>query len=314
MIDAYDRKVLRQIAGHVANPGMLVQFAKLLGRPLAMTLDSARCSKNPLLCKVQSTINTALSTGIKKIMLTSGKLASDQQILRHYQTQQVYIRTLADIKDLRLEHIDVVANSYRRSNALSVGIEGAVMGAAATVAEGSFMGLVTVPAIVAADVSLALVLLSRSVCQIGATYGYSAQSSLNLPHFMAALAPQQSLPKETYFVGKSMALQAIYQSKQFLLCNAGRILDERLLQKEAPQLLKLLNYVLNKLGVLVTEKELGMLLPAAGAILNSSANIIFQKMGHQTAQDYFRILFLEDKYSPEIIRDILQREVEQLRR
>lgn len=314
MLDSYDRKVLRQIAEHVVKPGALVSIVELLGRPMETVLAAARCSKNPVIQKVQSTIATGLTMGIKKMLQASGQLANDQQILQRYQTQRIYIRTLSDIKDLRLKYIDLVADGYQISSALSVGIEGAVMGAAAAVAEGTLMGAVAVPTIVAADVSLSMALLTRNVCQIGATYGYSAQNPLNLPHFMAALTPHQSLPNESYFVGKAMALQAIYQSKQFLLYNAGRIFDERLLEREAPQLLRLLYYVLQKLGILVTEKELGMLLPAAGAAFNGGVNVVFQKMGHQRAKDYFRILFLEDKYGPEVVMNILQREVNQLRR
>ncbi len=313
MLDSYDRKVLRQIAEHIARPGGLVKVVELLGRPMETALAAARYSENPVIQKVQSLITNGITMGIKQMVQSSGKLADDQQILRSYQMQQIYIGTLANIKDLRLEYIDSVADSYKLSSVLSVGIEGAVMGSAVALAEGTFAGTVAVPAIVAADVSLSLALLSRSVCQIGATYGYSAQNPLNLPHFMAALVPHQSLPNESYFAGKSMALQAIYQSKQFLLYNAGRIFDERLLEREAPQLLKLLYYVLQRLGILITEKELGMLLPAAGALLNGGVNVVFQKLGHQTAKDYFRILFLEDKYGTEVVMDILQREINCLR-
>ena len=314
MLDSYDRKVLRQIAEHVVKPGALVKIVELLGRPMETALAAARYSKNPIIQKVQSTIANGITVGIKKMLQASGKSANDQQILQSYQTQQIYIRTLSDIKDLHLEYIDSVAEGYQLSNALSVGVEGAAMGAAAALAVGTLVGAVAVPTIVAADVSLSLALLSRNVCQIGATYGYSAQNPLNLPHFIAALAPHQSLPNESYFVGKSMALQAIYQSKQFLLYNAGRIFDEQLLGREAPQLLRLLYYVLQKLGILVTEKELAMLLPVAGATLNGGVNVVFQKMGHQTAKDYFRILFLEDKYGQEVVMNILQTEVNQLRR
>lgn len=312
MLDSYDRKVLQQIAKHVVNSGVLVKMVEILGRPMETTLAMVRHSKNPVIQSVQSIISTGVTMGIKKMLQESGKLANDRQILYNYQSKQIYIQTLSDIKDLRLEYIDSVVDSYQASNAMSVGMEGAVMGAATALAEGTIVGAVAVPVIVAADVSLSLALLSRNVCQIGATYGYSAQNPLNLPHFMAALAPHQSLPNESYFVGKSMALQAIYQSKQFLLYKAGRIFDERLLGREAPQLLKILYYVLQRLGILITEKELGMLLPAAGSLLNGGINVVFQKMGHRTAMDYFRILFLEDKYGSEIVRNILQMEINRL--
>jgi hypothetical protein len=188
------------------------------------------------------------------------------------------------------------------------------MGAATAIAEGTFVGMIAVPTLVAADVSLSLALLSRSVCQIAATYGYSPQNPLNLPHLLAALVPHQSLSDESYFAGKGLAVQAVIQSKQVLLNNAGHVLEERLLKQQAPQLLRLLTYVLQRLGLFITEKELLLLLPVAGALLNSGTNLLFQQLGQRTAKDYFRLLFLEEQYGREMIQDLLTIEIENLRR
>ncbi|MBU2699658.1 hypothetical protein Ga0466249_000739 [Sporomusaceae bacterium BoRhaA] len=313
MLDAYDQKVLQQVAKHIVEPGALVKLAKLWGRPSENILVRGRFSKNILFQKVQSIITSGIADGVKTMLKTAGQLANDKQILRQYHRKQIYIRTLSDIKDLRLEHIDAVADSYTMDNVLCVGTEGVVLGGAATFASGTVLGVVTVPAIVVADASLSFGILSRNVCQIGATYGYSVENPLNMPHFMAALSPHQDLADESYFMGKSMAVEAIYQSKQFLLSHTGRLFDERLLKSEAPQLLRLLYYVLQRLGMVITEKELAMLLPIAGAVLNGGVNVVFQKMGQQVAKDYFRMLFLEDKYDQETIRNFLQVEVSRLR-
>jgi hypothetical protein len=313
MLDAYDQKVLQQVAKHIVEPGALVKLAKLWGRPSENILVRGRFSKNLLFQKVQTIITSGIADGVKTMLKTAGQLANDKQILRQYHRKQIYIRTLSDIKDLRLEHIDAVADSYTMDNVLCVGTEGVVLGGAATFASGTVLGVVTVPAIVVADASLSFGILSRNVCQIGATYGYSVENPLNMPHFMAALSPHQNLADESYFMGKSMAVEAIYQSKQFLLSHTGRLFDERLLKSEAPQLLRLLYYVLQRLGMVITEKELAMLLPAAGAVLNGGINVTFQKMGQQVAKDYFRMLFLENKYDQETIRNLLQAEVNRLR-
>jgi hypothetical protein len=313
MLDAYDQKVLQQVAKHIVEPGALIKLAGLWGRPLEGFLVRGRFLKNPLVQKVQTIITSGIADGIKTMLKTAGQLANDKQILRQYHRKQIYIRTLSDIKDLRLEHIDAVADSYTMDNVLCVGTEGVVLGGAATFASGTVLGVVTVPAIVVADASLSFGILSRNVCQIGATYGYSVENPLNMPHFMAALVPHQDLADESYFMGKSMAVEAIYQSKQFLLSHTGRLFDERLLKSEAPKLLRLLYYVLQRLGMVITEKELAMLLPIAGAVLNGSVNMAFQKMGQQVAKDYFRMLFLEDKYDQETIRNLLQAEVSRLR-
>jgi hypothetical protein len=58
---------------------------------------------------------------------------------------------------------------------------------------------------------------------------------------------------------------------------------------------------------------LGVLVPVAGAILNSSINIAFQQVGHQTAQDYFRRLVLEDRYGEELVAYAIQQEVRALK-
>lgn len=313
MLDAYDQKVLQQVAKHIVEPGALVKLAGLWGRPLENFSARGRFFKNPFVQKVETIITSGIADGVKTMLKTAGQLANDKQILRQYHHKQIYIRTLSDIKDLRLEHVDAVADSYTMDNVLFVGMEGAVLGGATTLASGTALGVVTVPAIVAADVSLSFGILSRNVCQIGATYGYSVENPLNMPHFMAALAPHQDLAEESYYMGKSMAVEAIYQSKQFLLSHTGRLFDERLLKSEAPQLLRLLYYVLQRLGMIITEKELALLLPAAGAVLNGSVNVVFQKLGQQVAKDYFRMLFLEDKYDQETIRNLLQAEVSRLR-
>jgi hypothetical protein len=52
-----------------------------------------------------------------------------------------------------------------------------------------------------------------------------------------------------------------------------------------------------------------LLVPIAGAVLNSSLNVAFQQVGHQTAKDYFRRLLLEDRYGEEIVAYALQQEM-----
>src|SRR4029078_9583843 len=62
------------------------------------------------------------------------------------------------------------------------------------------------------------------------------------------------------------------------------------------------------------EKELGLLVPIAGALLNSSINLSFQQLGHQTAQDYFRRLPLEERYGEELVAYAIAQEIEALHR
>src|SRR5438477_206411 len=46
-----------------------------------------------------------------------------------------------------------------------------------------------------------------------------------------------------------------------------------------------------------------------GAVLNSSINLAFQQVGHQTAKDYFRRMLLEDRYGEDLVAYAIQQEV-----
>jgi hypothetical protein len=78
-------------------------------------------------------------------------------------------------------------------------------------------------------------------------------------------------------------------------------------------MIRLISYVTDRLGVAVTQKELGILVPVAGAILNSSINLAFQQVGHQTAQDYFRRVLLEERYGDELVSFAITQEMDLLR-
>jgi hypothetical protein len=91
------------------------------------------------------------------------------------------------------------------------------------------------------------------------------------------------------------------------------LLDRQLLEREAPQMIRLITYVADRLGVVITQKELGVLVPIAGAVLNSSINVAFQQVGHQTAKDYFRRVLLEDRYGEELVTYAVQQEIEILK-
>jgi len=77
-------------------------------------------------------------------------------------------------------------------------------------------------------------------------------------------------------------------------------------------MIRLIAYVADRLGVVLTEKELGIVIPIAGAVLNSALNVAFQRLGHQTAKDYFRRLILEDRYGDELVSYAVAVEISKL--
>jgi hypothetical protein len=93
---------------------------------------------------------------------------------------------------------------------------------------------------------------------------------------------------------------------------AGVLIDRHLLEKEAPQMIRLIASVAERLGIAITQKELGILIPVAGAVLNGSINLAFQKVSHQTAKDYYRRLLLEDRYGDELVSVAISSEIAEL--
>jgi hypothetical protein len=131
---------------------------------------------------------------------------------------------------------------------------------------------------------------------------------------IAAMAPQSATGDEGYLALKTAVVTSISESGRFLAKTGGMVFDRHVLEHEAPQMIRLITYVADRLGVVLTEKELGIIVPVAGAVLNSTLNIAFQQLGHQTAKDYFRRLILEDRYGEEIVSYAIAQEVEVLRR
>jgi hypothetical protein len=127
------------------------------------------------------------------------------------------------------------------------------------------------------------------------------------------MAPHSDDSDEGYLALKTAVVTSIRESGQFMARTAGMVLDRQVLEREAPQMIRLITYVADRLGIVVTQKELGLIVPIAGAVLNSSINVAFQQIGHQTAKDYFRRLILEDRYGEELVGYAIQQEIDALK-
>ena len=61
------------------------------------------------------------------------------------------------------------------------------------------------------------------------------------------------------------------------------------------------------MGVIITNKELALIAaPLVNIALNASANAIFARMTYYSAKDFFRILWLKQKYGEEAINSFFK--------
>ena len=121
------------------------------------------------------------------------------------------------------------------------------------------------------------------------------------------------MTEDGYFSVKTAVAASIREASSFASRSAGVLIDRTVLEREAPQMVQLIASVARRLGVTVTQKELGVLVPVAGAILNSSINIAFQHVCYQNAKDYFRLLLLEERYGDELVAVAISQEIDTIK-
>lgn len=310
----YEQQVIRELALHRVQPNAVHRLLEKVGRPVARLFQVGRDSRSKTLRSLSDHVHGWIEEGLIKTVRVANRITNPKDITRRYAARGIKIDdNFESLRYMPLSQLDAVADSFRFGSSLLVGAEGALLGSATTVAEGIPGAQLAIPSLILTDITSSLALLSRHTCRIATAYGYTSQNPENLPHLMAAMAPHSETSDEGYLAIKTAVITSIRESSQFMARTTGFVLDRRLLEKEAPQMIRLITYVADRLGFVLTQKELGILVPIAGAVLNSSINVAFQQVGHQTAKDYFRRMILEDRYGEELVLYAIQQEIELLR-
>jgi hypothetical protein len=306
----YEQQVIRELAVHRVQPNAVQRVLESVGKPMARLMTMGRKSNSRALRGLADHIHGWIEEGLIKTFQAANNLTNPKEISKRYAARGIHVGD--DFESLRfmpLSQLDSVADSFRWNSTMLLGFEGALIGSATTMAEGIPGAQLIIPSLILADVTSSMTLLSRHTCRIATAYGYSSKKPENLPHLMAAMAPQSDNSDEGYLALKTAVVTSIRESGHFMARTSGMLLDRQLLEREAPQMIRLLTYVTDRLGIVITQKELGILVPIAGAVLNSSINIAFQQVGHHTAKDYFRRVLLEDRYGEELVSYAIQQEI-----
>jgi hypothetical protein len=309
----YERQVLHEIALHHLQPHSMQRILDALGKPVVKLLQLARESRNPALRGINDRIQGWVQEGMIKTVQAASRMTGTVEIQRRIAARGIHVADIESMRYLPMSELDVIADSFNFGNRVILGLEGALLGSATTLVVGVPGAQLIVPSLILADVTASVTLLSRHTCRLASIYGFSPRSPENLPHVLAALAPQTEKSDEGYLAMKGAVVASIRETSRFAARTTGMLIDRPLLEKEAPQMIRLIAYVANRLGVTVTQKELGILIPIAGAVLNSSINMAFQQVSHHTAKDYFRRLLLEDRYGDELVEIAISQEIEALR-
>lgn len=306
----YEQQVIRELALHRVQPNAVHRLLEGAGRPMAKLLKFGRSSNSRALRGLAEHVHGWIEEGLIKTFRVANRLANTNDISRRYASRGIHVgEDFESLRYMPLSQLDLVADSIRFASSFLLGAEGAVLGGATTLAEGIPGAQLVIPSLILTDITSSMTLLSRHTCRVATAYGYSSKKAENVPHLVAAMAPQSENADEGYLTLKTAVVTSIRESGQFMARTASVMLDRQLLEREAPQMIRLIAYVADRLGVVITQKELGILVPIAGAVLNSSINVAFQQVGHQTAKDYFRRLILEDRYGDELVSYAIEQEI-----
>lgn len=300
-----ERRILTEVAAHQVNPGFLRDALALAGKPLEKAMKLISLSPLKSLNKARELVQAGIRKGLELSFDAALKLAPEEKVMVRARALGLNASEPDALREAPLDRLDALADSFEKRAMMSLAAEGAALGAATTLVTGIPFAQILIPSLIAADVAASMTLLSRHAAMIGTCYGHSPRNAVTRIHLLAAMAPTDDSPDEGYLTVKTAVAQSIREAGGFLAKYEGQVLHHALLEKEAPQIIKLMNTVAERLGLVLTEKQFGMLVPVAGAALNGGLNVAFHKMGHRSAKDYFRVLTLESRFGDDIVRDAL---------
>jgi hypothetical protein len=310
----YERQVLHGISWRRVHPPSIQRFLDAAGKPVGRLFQMARDTRNPLVQGISDRVRGWVQEAMIQTVRTASRMTSAREVLKRARTKGIPVADVSSMRYLPMSDLDNLSDSFRGSSRLLLGLEGAALGSATTLVEGVPGASLIIPSLILADVTASLTLLSRQTCYVASSYGFSPEQTENLPHIIGSLAPHTGMTEEGYYTLKTAVAAAIRESAGFASRTAGVMIDRSVLEHEAPQMIRLVASVAKRLGVTVTQKELGVLIPVAGAILNSSINIAFQHVCYQNAKDYFRLLLLEERYGNELVAVAISQEMHTLSR
>ncbi len=307
--EPYEQQVLTEIARDTVHQPFFQKVVSMAGKPASKLFESAKTSRVRAIQKTASAFQDAILKAQLQTIRLARNFDSGDAIREAAQRLGMEVAGTDAWQQLPLQQKDALADALVRNNTLLIGLEGALLGLSTSLAAYIPFAQVSLPGLITTDILLSMTLLARHTLQVALIYGFPGSQPENIPHILAAMAPEREFTDEGYLASKALVVNAIRESAQFLAEVSGRELSIRLIQKRVPQLIKLMQYVAERIGLVLTEKQLSMGVPIAGAFLNGGVNVAFQQLGHRTAKNYFRKMLLVQKYGTDAVQQYLNHKI-----
>src|SRR5215471_6350341 len=163
----YEQQVIRELALHRVQPNAVHRLLEGVGRPMSKLLELGRHSRSKALRGLADHVHGWIEEGLIKTFRAANRLANTKDISKRYAGRGIHVGD--DFESLRympLSQLDAVADSFRWGSTLLLGVEGALLGSATTMAEGIPGAQLVIPSLILTDVTSSMTLLSRHTCRI----------------------------------------------------------------------------------------------------------------------------------------------------
>src|SRR4051812_34507152 len=150
----YEQHVVRELAIHRVQPNAVHRLLEGAGKPVAKLLNFTRTSRSKTLRGLAEHVHGWIEEGLIKTFRAANRLSNPNEIVKRYASRGIHVGD--DIDSLRfmpLSQLDAVADSFRWGSSLLLGIEGALLGSATTLAEGIPGAQLVIPSLILTDVT-----------------------------------------------------------------------------------------------------------------------------------------------------------------
>lgn len=272
----YEQDAITDIRSWVQRQPTPVDRAfELSGKPVEVLLGHALRNE-----RAKEAFNKAIE-GLLTLLNEWATAAAPGPPLGRYRSRGAEVERREEIAQLDLALVDKVAQPYYRRYITGLAAEGAAAGGASLLSPVAALIALTadVPAVVAGSL--------HAAANHQAAYGFDCHDPKEKEITMQLLL----LSTEVTDAGKQVGLMAVYRAAAEL---SGRTTWAQL---EQQLLVRLIRTQGEKVGVRVTQRKLGQILPAVGAVIGASFNAYYADKVCTAAYQTCRARFLARKYA-----------------
>lgn len=277
--DPYERHLLLEVARHQDDKSPLQAGIERLAEPMRWAVSLSR--RIPGSAAVRDRVRKAVERAAGTVSDRARRQVTWAQIDQVYRKTGLTVTDWEAVQQLSLPQMDRAARATPAWWGWAA-LEGGAVGLVQGLTELTVLPWV---AMAASDITATLWMGAREAALMAACYGFSPESEETAVHILASMIPVRDWEAVEYTGFKA------------LLGNSGATRQI---------LAQVTDAWTTKMSLTLTEKEVAVVLPLAGAALNASLNAAYLRGIRQSAQDYFRLQRLSERHTPEAVLQGLQ--------